>query len=90
MNNPKVIVCGNVNLQERKFRNLDGLHLTTHGTSVLANNMKYKVAKALNIQVERKFRRLRSDFYGNTPASNGYTNTSNKRWSGRNDNRYDE
>ena len=77
MNNPKVVVCDNENLRDRKFRNYDGIHLTPHGTSVLANNIKYKVAKALNIQVERKPRRPRSDLYGHNADNYGYNNNKN-------------
>ena len=74
----------------KKIRNADGLHFTTHGTSVLANNIKYKVAEALNIHVERKQRKSRANFYGNN-YNNGYLNTSDSRWNGRNNgNRYDE
>ena len=54
LNDPKVIICDNSNLRDKKFRDRDGLHLTTHGTSVLANNRKYKIAEGLKIPVVRK------------------------------------
>ena len=89
MNSADVFICDNENLRDRKFRNADGLHLTTHGTSVLANNIKYKIAEALNIHVERKQRKPLVNLYGNN-YNNGYLNTSNSRWNGRNGNWYDE
>ena len=54
MSNPKVLVCNNENLRDRKYRINDGIHLTEIGTSRLANNLKYKIAEALGIQVEKK------------------------------------
>lgn len=70
-----VIICDNHNLYDSKFRVNDGIHLTTHGTSVFATNLKYKIADALNINVVRKenFRRnhtgyrrdnIRRDYFG--------------------------
>ena len=56
MNNDKVLVCDNRNLNDSKFRVRDGIHLTPHGTSVLANNIKFKVAKALDIRIEKNER----------------------------------
>ena len=53
MNKPNVIICINENLKDKKFRH-DKVHLTDHGASRLANNLKYKVAGALNITVKKK------------------------------------
>ena len=71
INNENVIVCDNDNLRDRKFRLPDGIHLTQHGTSIFANNMKYKIAEALKINVIKKeFTRRgprynsRHDFFG--------------------------
>ena len=41
MNHENVTVCDNCNLNDRKFRVRDGIHLTPHGTSIFATNMKY-------------------------------------------------
>ena len=71
MEDDNVIVCDNSNLQDAKFRVRDGLHLTAHGTAVLANNIKFKVAKALNIQVEKKHKN-NSDGYRNGGMRNWY------------------
>ena len=57
LNDPKVIVCDNGNLRDKKFRGNDGIHLTPHGTSVFANNLKFKIAESLKISVVRKDRR---------------------------------
>lgn len=55
MNNPNVLICSHDNLRERKFKQKrDFLHLTDAGTSRLANNLKYKIAESLNIEVVRK------------------------------------
>ena len=56
MNNENVSISNNKNLDDPKFRARDGIHLTQHGTAVLANNIKYAVAKALNVKVEKKFK----------------------------------
>ena len=56
LNNPKVLICNNDNLRDRKFRRGDGIHLTDHGISVFANNLKYKIAEALDIAVVKKIR----------------------------------
>ena len=55
--NERVFICDNVNLNNVKFRWEDGIHLTEHGTSVLATNLKYKVAEALDIKVLKKDKR---------------------------------
>ena len=52
--NSNVIICDNFNLRDEKFREQDGIHLTPHGTSVLATNLKHKVAEALGIEVMKK------------------------------------
>ena len=52
--NENIIICDNSNLLDEKFRTADGIHLTSHGTSVFATNLKYKVAEALGIEVKRK------------------------------------
>ena len=44
----------NQNLYDSKFRSDDGIHLTPHGTSVFATNLKHTIAKALNISVIKK------------------------------------
>ena len=71
MNNPRVLVCNHDNLRDRKYRQRrDELHLTEAGTSRLANNLKYKIAKSLDIQVIKK----RSNEY-----RNGYEHDNNER-----------
>ena len=55
-NDDNVIFCNNDNLRESKFRLQDKIHLTPHGTSVLENNLKYSIAKALCIDVIKKQR----------------------------------
>ena len=52
LNDPRVLICSNDNLDERKFRVEDGVHLTDHGTSRFANNLKMKIAEALEIVIE--------------------------------------
>ena len=55
MNNTNISVCSHDNLRERKYKQRrDLLHLTTAGTSRLANNMKYCIAKSLGIEVAKK------------------------------------
>ena len=56
LGNSNVLVCNNDNLRDRKFRVGDGIHLTDYGTSVFANNLKYKIAEALDIAVIKKRR----------------------------------
>ena len=53
MNKTNVSICTNENLKDRKFR-CDKIHLTDRGVSRLANNLKYKIAGALNITVKKK------------------------------------
>ena len=52
--NERVIICDNYNMYDRKFRGPDKLHLTDHGTAVLATNLKHKICEALGIQVMKK------------------------------------
>ena len=54
INEGRVVICNNDNLNDNKFRVEDGIHLTPHGTSLLAVNLKYKIAEALNIDVVKK------------------------------------
>ena len=54
INDKNVIICDNQNLNDGKFRVNDGLHLTPHGISVLATNLKHKIAEAFNISVIKK------------------------------------
>ena len=56
INNPNVLVCNNDNLHHRKYRTEDKLHLSEHGTSLFATNLKYKISEALGITVEKKRR----------------------------------
>ena len=53
INKPNVFLCVNDNLSDTKFR-ADKIHLTDPGPSRLANNIKYKVAEALDISVKKK------------------------------------
>ena len=57
MNEPNVVICNNENLNDDKFRVDDGVNLTPHGTSLLAVNIKKKIAEALNIEVFKKLAR---------------------------------
>ena len=56
INNPNVLVCNNDNLHNRKYRTEDKLHLSEHGTSLFATNLKYKISEALDITVAKKRR----------------------------------
>ena len=85
MNNPKVLVCNHDNLRERKYRQRrDNFHLTVPGTSRLANNLKYKIAEALDIQVVKKRRsydRYNSERYddnANQRSWDHFSNNNNK------------
>ena len=72
MNNDNVFICNNRN--DPKFRWRDGIHLTDHGTSVLANNLKFIVAKALNIRVEKRIKDRhynRTSRYGDRQGDSG-------------------
>ena len=53
INNDKVVVCINENLKDKRFR-CDNIHLTDRGVSRFANNLKYSIAKALDISVKKK------------------------------------
>ena len=55
INTPNVSLCINDNLNDKKFR-VDKVHLSDRGVSRLANNLKYKLASALNITVKKKSR----------------------------------
>ena len=57
MGNEKIFICDNNNLNDKKFRREDGIHLTPHGTAVLATNLKYKIAETLKIKVIKKERK---------------------------------
>ena len=62
--NERIFICDNTNLNDEKFRREGGIHLTQHGTSLLATNLKYKIAEALNVKVVKKNRNIAYD-YGN-------------------------
>ena len=82
IDNQDVIICENVNLNEKKYRKPDGVHLTTHGTSVLATNLKYKIADALNITVIKKDRydNKQRNQMGYRPTMYNRENTNNSRY----------
>ena len=65
LNNPRVFVCNNDNLYERKFRVRDGIHLTEYGTSRFANNLKFKIAESLGISVETNPKKKKRGFFDN-------------------------
>ena len=48
-----VSCCMNDNINKTHLAS-DGVHLTEHGTARLANNIKYAVAKSLNVEVKKK------------------------------------
>ena len=56
ISNPNVLVCHHENLRERRFLKHDKLHLTDYGTSRRANNLKFKIAESLGIEVVKKIR----------------------------------
>ena len=56
LNNNAVLICIHDNLDDKKYRKYDQLHLNESGTSRYANNFKYKIAEALGITIERKKR----------------------------------
>ena len=49
-----VIICDNSKLNDPAFRFTDKVHLSDAGTSVLASNLKYSIAEALNVKVIKK------------------------------------
>ena len=51
-----VIICDNSKLNDPIFRFDDKLHLNEAGTSVLASNLKFSIAKSLQISVLKKGR----------------------------------
>ena len=57
LDHENIFICNNINLHDKKFRWKDGIHLTEHGTAVLATNLKYRIAEALHITVEKKVKR---------------------------------
>ena len=80
-NNPKVVLCEHDNLDDSKYRKPDKLHLTEFGTSRYANNLKYGIADALNITIEKKKRTMDRNTDHNTNRDNEYRGT---RWERRN------
>ena len=60
--NERIFICDNTNLNDEKFRMEDRIHLTQHGTSLLATNLKYKIAEALNVKVMKKNRNIGYDY----------------------------
>ena len=56
LNNPNILICNHDNLDDSKYRKRDQLHLNEFGTSRYANNIKYKIAEALGITIERRRR----------------------------------
>ena len=54
IDNENVLVCHHDNLRDKRYRKEDQLHLTDPGTSRLANNLKYKIAESLKIDVIKK------------------------------------
>ena len=79
MNNSRVIISSNDNLKERKHR-LDKVHLTERGVSRLANNLKYRIAAALEITVIKK--RMKDDHIAQLHNRNDSRggNWENRRW----------
>ena len=55
--NERVLICNNSNLNDENFRRTDKLHLNDHGVAVLATNLKYIIAKSLDVRVIKKERR---------------------------------
>ena len=49
-----IVIADNSKLKDATFRCPDKLHLTDAGTSVLASNLKYGIANALNVKVVKK------------------------------------
>ena len=70
LNKQNIYICENGNLRDKKFRT-DKVHLTDRGVSRLANNLKYRIAAALDITVKKKIIKLdyhnRGDNYENYP-----------------------
>ena len=80
MNDSNVLVCNHNNLRDRKYRQRrDNLHLTDPGTSRLANNLKYKIAESLNIEVVKK-RKIDSGRYGDRDNYERVDNTNGRYW----------
>ena len=52
----KVVICDNSKLNDPTFRFQDKLHLSDAGTSILASNLKFSIAEALNVKVIKKNR----------------------------------
>ena len=74
LKDPTVFVCDNGNLIDGKFRLSDGIHLTAHGTTVLASNLKYKIAEALNVKVLKKDRYKRTNKSYQRRYNGGFNN----------------
>ena len=79
INNPNVFVCHHDNLRERRFKARDLLHLTSYGTSRLANNLKYKIAESLDIQIMKKRRDGDNRYDRNNERQQSY-NTRDNSW----------
>ena len=71
VNNPRVVLCINDNLKEKKFR-CDKVHLTERGVSRFANNLKYKIAGALDITVTKKLAGDRHNYASRFSNPNWY------------------
>ena len=52
--NNSVVICDNYKLHDSKFRIGDKLHLSDDGVPIFASNLKYAIADALGIRVQRK------------------------------------
>ena len=78
VDNLKVLVCHHDNLRGRKFKARDMLHLTDPGTSRLANNLKFKIAESLGIQVVKKKENEDGSRYDRYNESRGYVNRYNR------------
>ena len=54
LNNSNFLICSHNNLDDKKYRKHDKLHLNEFGTSRYANNFKYKIAESLGVTIEKR------------------------------------
>ena len=69
LDNQRVVICDNKNLDDSKYRTRDGVHLTQRGTSLLAGNLKASIADALDITIKKRL--PRGNRWPNPPRNQG-------------------
>ena len=54
LNNSNILICSHNNLDDKKYRKHDKLHLNEFGRSRYANNFKYSIAESLGVTIEKR------------------------------------